>query len=106
MIAAAREKYQLEGEVNKSPQKSSFLTEMQLLGVAQEHLRSKLTPDTYKMWFAPLQAGDTDGNFITLEVANEFCELWLKENYLGVLQDALAIAAGHRLQVKFKINGQ
>ncbi len=58
------------------------------------------------MWFAPLQAGETDGNSITLEVANEFCEIWLKENYLGLLQDALAIAAGHRLQVKFKINGQ
>lgn len=76
------------------------------MDVAQEHLRSKLSPDTYKMWFAPLQAGEVDGSFITLEVANEFCELWLKENYLSLLQDAVAIAAGRRLQVKFKINGQ
>ncbi len=82
------------------------LSAEKLLGVAQEHLRSKLAPDTYKMWFASLQAGETDGNAITLEVANEFCELWLKENYLSLLQDAMAIAAGHRLQVKFRINGQ
>jgi chromosomal replication initiator protein len=47
-----------------------------------------------------------DGNHITLEVANEFYEIWLKDNYLGVLQDALAIPAGRRLQVKFRINGQ
>ena len=58
------------------------------------------------MWFAPLQAVEMDNNHITLEVANEFCELWLKENYLGLLQDALAIPAGRRILVKFKINGQ
>jgi chromosomal replication initiator protein len=82
------------------------LSAEKLLGVAQEHLRSKLRPDTYNMWFAPLQAGEVDASAITLEVANEFCELWLKENYLSLLQDAVAIAAGHRLQIKFKINGQ
>ena len=97
--------------VNKSPVKSSFLTEMQLTAeklwaVAQEHLRSKLTPDIYKMWFAPVHAGELDGNAVTLEVANEMYEIWLKENYLSLLQDALAISAGRRLQVKFKISGQ
>ncbi|HSY43087.1 MAG TPA: chromosomal replication initiator protein DnaA, partial [Candidatus Acidoferrum sp.] len=45
-------------------------------------------------------------NAITLEVANEFYEIWLKDNYSNVLQDALAIHTGRRLQVKFKINGQ
>jgi chromosomal replication initiator protein len=99
------------GGVNKPPLKTGFLTEMQLsadklLDVAQEHLRSKLSPDTYKMWFASLRATEVDGNFFTLEVANEFCEIWLKENYLSLLQDALAIAVGRRMQIKFKINGQ
>ena len=93
------------------PLKSSFLTEMQqtaekLLGMAQEQLRSKLTDDTYNMWFAPLQAAEMDAGSVTLTVANEFCELWLRENYMGLLQDALAVAAGKRLQIKFKVNGQ
>lgn len=82
------------------------LSAEKLLGAAQEHLRSKLRPDTYNMWFAPLQASELEPNSITLEVANEFCEIWLKENYLGLLQDAFAIAAARPLQVKFKINGQ
>ena len=73
---------------------------------AQEQLRSKLRQDTYDMWFAPLQAGEMDASSISLEVANEFCGIWLKDNYLSILQDALAIAAGRRLVVKFKINGQ
>jgi len=71
-------------------------------GSAQEHLRSKLSADTYNMWFAPLRASAIDSSQVTLEAANEFCEVWLKDNYSSLLQDALAIAAGRRLQIKFK----
>jgi len=62
-----------------------------------------LMPDTYKLWFAPLRASALDANSIVLEVSNDFCEVWLKDNYLSLLQDALSIAAGRRLQVKFKV---
>jgi chromosomal replication initiator protein len=70
---------------------------------AREHLRSKLNNDTYNMWFAPLRACGIDGNNVTLEAANEFSGVWLKDNYLSLLQDAFAVAAGRQLQVKFKI---
>jgi len=69
---------------------------------AQEHLRSKLSADTYHMWFASLRASAIDQNHVTLEAANEFCEVWLKDNYSSLLQDAVAIAAGRQLQIKFK----
>jgi chromosomal replication initiator protein len=70
---------------------------------AREHIRSRLNTDTYNMWFAPLRANAVEPNHVTLEVANEFCEVWLKDNYLSLLQDALTVAAGRQLQVKFKI---
>ncbi|MGD0086878.1 MAG: chromosomal replication initiator protein DnaA [Verrucomicrobiota bacterium] len=70
---------------------------------AREHIRSRLNAETYNMWFAPLRANAVDPNHVTLEVANEFCEVWLKDNYLSLLQDALTVAAGRQLQVKFKI---
>jgi chromosomal replication initiator protein len=70
---------------------------------AQEQLCSMLTPDTYKLWFAPLRASALDTNSIVLEVANDFCELWLKNNYLSLLQEVNSIAAGRQLQVKFKV---
>ena len=54
------------------------------------------------MWFAPLRACAIDGNNVTLEAANEFSGVWLKDNYLSLLQDAFAAAAGRQLQVKFK----
>src|SRR5271169_6780347 len=71
--------------------------------LAQEQLRSKLSKDTFNMWFAPLRACALDGNHVTLEAPNEFSEVWLKDNYTSLLQDAFAIAAGRQLQVKFKI---
>ena len=62
-----------------------------------------LSADTYNLWFAPLRASDQEGNGIVLEVANDFCEVWLKDNYLGLLQDVVALASGHQLQIKFKV---
>ena len=79
------------------------LSAEKIWNLAQEQLRSKLSKDTFSMWFAPLRACAVDGNHVTLEVPNEFSEVWLKDNYTSLLQDAFAIAAGRQLQVKFKI---
>ncbi|HET7626617.1 MAG TPA: chromosomal replication initiator protein DnaA [Verrucomicrobiae bacterium] len=70
---------------------------------AQEQLRSMLTADTYNLWFAPLSASGIDGNHLVLQVANDFCEVWLKDNYMGLLQDVVALSAGRQLQIRFQI---
>jgi chromosomal replication initiator protein len=70
---------------------------------AQEQLRSMLSGDTYDLWFAPLRASALDNDSITLEVANDFCEVWLKDNYMALLQEVIALASGQQLQVKFKV---
>jgi len=70
---------------------------------AQQHLRSMLSADTFKLWFESLRATALDGNTLVLEVSNDFCEVWLKDNYMGLLQDVVALAAGRQLQIKFKV---
>src|ERR1700748_2593672 len=70
---------------------------------AQQHLRSMLSADTFKLWFESLRATNLDGNSLVLEVSNDFCEVWLKDNYMGLLQDVVALAAGKQLQIKFKV---
>src|SRR6266446_1305300 len=70
---------------------------------AQEQLRSMLSSDVYNLWFAPLRASAHDHNSIVLEVADDFCEVWLKDNYMSLLQDVLAVASGQQLQVRFKV---
>jgi chromosomal replication initiator protein len=72
-------------------------------GAAQEKLRGMLSADTYNLWFAPLRGSTLEGNCIILEVANDFCEVWLKDNYMGLLQDVLSQVAIAPMQVKFKV---
>ena len=72
-------------------------------GAAQDRLRSMLSIDTYNLWFAPLRACGQENNSLMLEVANDFCEVWLKDNYMGLLQDVVALTCGQQLQIKFKV---
>jgi chromosomal replication initiator protein len=69
---------------------------------ARQALRGRLNPDIYKLWFAPVRAVDLEAESITLEVPNDFCEVWLKDNYLGLLNDALTQATGQPMTVKFR----
>ncbi len=73
-------------------------------GAAQAQLKGMLSADIFDLWFAPLRAAGVENNTIVLEVADDFCEVWLKENYMGLLQDALAVACGRRLEIKFKVS--
>jgi chromosomal replication initiator protein len=70
---------------------------------AQEQLRTMLSGDTFNLWFAPLRVCGVDDKSLQLEVANDFCEVWLKENYMSLLQDVVAMASGKQLQIRFKI---
>jgi chromosomal replication initiator protein len=70
---------------------------------AQQFLRAKLHPDIYNLWFAPLRAISLESEVLTLQVANDFCELWLKDNYLGLIRDVLALTSHAPLNVKFQI---
>jgi len=72
-------------------------------GSAQEQLRSMLSADTYNLWFAPLRARGFDGDCVVLEVANDFCEVWLKDNYQGLLQDVLSVAGARQLRASFVV---
>src|SRR5947199_232067 len=66
-------------------------------------LRTMLNSDIYNLWFGPVRATALEGDQLTLEVANDFCEVWLKDNYLGLIQDVLMHAAGQQLKVRFVV---
>jgi chromosomal replication initiator protein len=73
-------------------------------GAAQQQLRAMLNTDIYNLWFLPIKATGLAEDTLTLEVANDFCEVWLKDNYLGLIHDVLLQAAGQNLKVKFQVN--
>ena len=43
-----------------------------------------------------------NGEIALVEVANDFCEVWLKDNYIGLLQDVMATAQGCRCRSNSK----
>jgi len=75
----------------------------QIWATAQHQLRSILSADIYNLWFAPLRLREVNGAEAVVEVANDFCEVWLKENYLSLMEDVMATATGSRLLVRFHV---
>jgi chromosomal replication initiator protein len=78
-------------------------TAEQIWAEAQQHLRALLNAEIYHLWFEPLQAAGMEGDVLTLQVANDFCALWLKDNYLGLVRTALAQTSGQPLMVEFQV---
>src|SRR5947207_6625031 len=70
---------------------------------AQQVLRTTLNPDIYNLWFHPLKAVLLEVDTMTLEVADDFCEVWLKDNYAGLIRDVLTTVSGQQLKVKFRV---
>jgi chromosomal replication initiator protein len=62
-----------------------------------------LNPDIYHLWFAPITLRSLERDCVTLEVANDFCEVWLKDNYLDLMQEVLAHVSGQQIEVRFQI---
>src|SRR6185503_19862709 len=71
---------------------------------AQQFLRSMLNnSEIYNLWFAPLRATTVEGDLLTVQVANEFCEVRLKDNYLDLLREVLALACGRPMENAFRV---
>ena len=70
---------------------------------ALEVLRGMLSKDIFSLWFANVRARQFADGAITLEVPNDFCEVWLKDNYHDLLRDVLAHTTGQAVQVNFAI---
>ncbi|HNQ87145.1 MAG TPA: chromosomal replication initiator protein DnaA [Verrucomicrobiota bacterium] len=70
---------------------------------AQAILRGMLNADIFNLWFANLRPKSLDDGEVVLEVPNDFCELWLRNNYLGLLQEVATHVAGRPLRVNFAV---
>jgi chromosomal replication initiator protein len=72
-------------------------------GAVQQMLRSLLNPETFNLWFAAIRARSLDEDCLTLEVGDEFCEVWLEKNYSDLIREKLLLACGRPLQVNFVV---
>ena len=74
-----------------------------LWSVAQETLRGMLKNEIYSLWFSPIRPVTMKGETLVLEVADEFCEMWLKDNYLDLLRSVVSRAAVKPIHIEFLV---
>jgi chromosomal replication initiator protein len=71
---------------------------------AQSLLRGMLKAEIFALWFSPVRAGRIEGDAIELIVADDFCEVWLRDNYHELLRSVVSRAAVRPMQVTFVVD--
>ena len=71
---------------------------------AKETLQSMVNPDLFNLWFDPIKLVTIKKSTAILLAPNEFCAVWLKDNYKEILQDVLSHITSSKLTVQFEIS--
>jgi len=66
-------------------------------------LQGMLNADLFARWFAPIRALEIRETTLWLGVANEFTQIWLQDNFLPLVREAVNQAAPDPLQIKFVV---
>ena len=67
-------------------------------------LQGMLNADLFTRWFAPICALEIQGNVLSLGVANEFSQIWLQDNFLPLVREAVNQVSKEPLQIKFIVD--
>jgi chromosomal replication initiator protein len=67
------------------------------------HLAGILSRDVYERWIGLIDAQDMQDDMLILSVPNGFYQHWLEENYLPLIEDAVATVTARKLDIRFNI---
>ena len=74
---------------------------------ACKHLKEILNPDVFSRWIAVIRPLEIANDTLVLSVENDFCKMWLEDNYLQLIVNALRLGeAPESLHVKFTVSQQ
>ena len=75
-----------------------------LWGRACDQLKTVLNEDTFSRWIDILKPVGLEADVLTLGVENDFHQMWITENYLPLIRQAMQFAApGAPVEVRFRI---
>jgi chromosomal replication initiator protein len=75
----------------------------QLWKDASKILQGMLNPELFNRWFAPIKPLDNKDGMLVLGVANEFYQIWLQDNFLPLIREAVNQVAKNPIQVRFSV---
>ena len=70
---------------------------------ACDHLRKLLHPDVFSRWIEVIEPGTIEGETLSLRVGNNFYQTWLEENYLSLIENAVASVSETPYKITFEI---
>ena len=73
---------------------------------ACEHLRMLLHPDVYSRWIEVIEPGELAEETLSLRVGNNFYQTWLEENYLALIEKAVATVCGTPYSISFEVGAR
>ena len=68
---------------------------------AVDRLKSRVSPQNYDMWCAPIEFMGVDGETLRLRAPNSYVRSWFENNFLLTLLEGIH-ALGHELRVEFE----
>jgi len=72
-------------------------------GTVQQSIQSMVSTELYRLWFSNIRPRAFDRDCLTLEVENDFCEVWLEKNYLDLIREKAILATGRPIKVKLEV---
>jgi chromosomal replication initiator protein len=70
---------------------------------ASKVLQGMLNPDLFTRWFVPIKPVEISDGALVLGVANEFYQIWLQDNFLPLVREAVNQSSKQPLLVKFVV---
>ena len=71
---------------------------------ASQALQSMLNPDLFSRWFSPIRPIEIKDETLVLGVANDFSQIWLQDNFLPLVREAVNQTSEVPLKVKFVVD--
>ena len=76
----------------------------QLWKDACQALQGMLSADLFARWFAPIRSVEIKDDTLVLGVANDFTQIWLQDNFLSLVREAVNRTAKVPVRVKFVVD--
>src|SRR5215204_4881850 len=75
-------------------------------GSVQQSIQSLVSTELFNLWFSHIQPRNFDQDVLTLEVKDDFTEVWLEKNYLDLIREKAILATGRPIKVKLEVGNQ
>ena len=70
---------------------------------ARSNIEKVLTPQNFANWIKPIRVHSVKNDILLLEVPDTYFRDWIRENYLGMIQEAVSSVSSSPLQVDLKV---